>query len=266
MDENSVVLYHRHMAQKKPSQAWPSEPYALVKKFPDGWYYRLGSSSAYPWLGPFLTQHVAERVREGATGGSWGKPRTQSGSGRAHATLKTEHGLVLQCDMDKACEGGVTHIDDKGFAYCTKHGTQRQRSGYGRCRKLRPSEIKKLERGETITYSGTSGTRRPSHAARKSATKTKTKTTTKKTTRRGAPKFEKFDERHGDDWFPLWKFREMVVDGRIFDEDGSGRYGKLDGEQRMVSNVKVDLSSFGNYREFDRRVPSWAKSVVWRDK
>jgi hypothetical protein len=85
----------------------------------------------------------------------------------------------------------------------------------------------------------------------------------KKTTRHSAPKFEKFDERHGDDWFPLWKFREMVVDGRVFNEDGSGKYGKLDGGQRRVSNVKVDLSSFGNKPEFDRRIPTWARSVVW---
>lgn len=70
------------MARKKPSQVWPSDQYALVKKFPDGWYYRLGSSTSYPWLGPFLTQHVAERVREGATGGSWGTAK------RAHAKTK----------------------------------------------------------------------------------------------------------------------------------------------------------------------------------
>lgn len=49
-------------------------PYALVKKQRDGWYYRIGSSQAYPWVGPFETQHVAERVREGRTGGPWGYP------------------------------------------------------------------------------------------------------------------------------------------------------------------------------------------------
>lgn len=86
---------------------------------------------------------------------------------------------------------------------------------------------------------------------------------TKKTPRRGAPKFTKFDERHDIDWFPLWKFREMVVDGRIFDEDGSGKYGKLSNGQRMVSNVKVDLSRFATSQSFDRRVPSWATGVVW---
>lgn len=62
------------MARKKSAQI---SPYTLVKKFRDGWYYRLGSSASYPWLGPFETQHVAERVREGATGGAWGMPRGQ---------------------------------------------------------------------------------------------------------------------------------------------------------------------------------------------
>lgn len=51
------------MARKQDSS------YALVKKMRDGWYYRLGSGPLYPWLGPFETQHVAERVRESATGG-----------------------------------------------------------------------------------------------------------------------------------------------------------------------------------------------------
>lgn len=89
---------------------------------------------------------------------------------------------------------------------------------------------------------------------------------TKKAARRGAPKFERFDEQRGDDWFPLWKFREMVVDGRIFDEDGSGKYGKLDSGKRMVSDVKVDLSRFATSESFDRRVPAWARGVVWRSR
>ena len=62
--------------------------YALVKEMRDGWYYRLGSSSAYPWIGPFATQHVAERVREGSTGGPWGTREPRAASGRAHATAR----------------------------------------------------------------------------------------------------------------------------------------------------------------------------------
>ncbi len=70
----------------------------LVKKMRDGWYYRRGSSTAYPWVGPFMTQHVAEQVRERSTGGPWGyaahatktsPPHSKRGSStklRAHAT------------------------------------------------------------------------------------------------------------------------------------------------------------------------------------
>jgi len=68
------------MARKKRTQG--SSPYALVQRFPDGWYYRLGSGPSYPWLGPFQTEHVARQVREGATGGAWGYPRRH-----AHATI-----------------------------------------------------------------------------------------------------------------------------------------------------------------------------------
>jgi hypothetical protein len=71
------------MAQSKRSRV-PS-PYALVQKFPDGWYYRLGSGPSYPWLGPFETEHVAKQVREGATGGPWGTQRKPS---RSHATMR----------------------------------------------------------------------------------------------------------------------------------------------------------------------------------
>ena len=74
------------MARKKPSKV--SDQYALVKKFPDGWYYRLGSGSSSPWLGPFQTQHVAERVREHATGGPWGTPGVEKPA-RSHAAKKT---------------------------------------------------------------------------------------------------------------------------------------------------------------------------------
>ena len=80
------------MAQKKRMAKKGPAPYALVHKFPDGWYYRLGSGPAYPWLGPFETEHVATRVREHATGGPWGYPKA-----RAHAAKRSpvvgSHGL-----------------------------------------------------------------------------------------------------------------------------------------------------------------------------
>jgi len=69
--------------------------------------------------------------------------------GRHHATVKTDEGRVLKCDMSKTCEEPVTHIDEKGFVYCTKHGVQRRGSGH-RCRKLRPNELGQLKRGEPL--------------------------------------------------------------------------------------------------------------------
>lgn len=58
---------------------------------------------------------------------------------------------ILRCDMEKVCIQPVSHIDEKGFVYCASHGATRQRSGV-LCRKLRPAEIKRLERGEAIRY------------------------------------------------------------------------------------------------------------------
>ena len=57
----------------------------------------------------------------------------------------------LRCDMLPKCTGAVTHIDDHGWIYCRQHGTDRRESGYHRCRQLRPHELRRLERNETIT-------------------------------------------------------------------------------------------------------------------
>ncbi len=54
----------------------------------------------------------------------------------------------LKCDMRKECSSEVTHIDEKGYVYCSSHGAMRQ----CRCRKLTPSEIMKLRAGEQIAY------------------------------------------------------------------------------------------------------------------
>ena len=103
------------MARKKPSKV--SDQYALVKKFPDGWYYRLGSSSSSPWLGPFQTQHVAERVREHATGGPWGMPRNTGAASRGvvkspHATKKQPKVHLLKTRGGTACgEPGKSSAD-----------------------------------------------------------------------------------------------------------------------------------------------------------
>lgn len=54
----------------------------------------------------------------------------------------------LRCDMELDCTQPVTYIDDDGFAYCTDHGLDRQQ--YQRCRKLRPHELRRLQRGEQL--------------------------------------------------------------------------------------------------------------------
>lgn len=54
----------------------------------------------------------------------------------------------LRCDMKKDCKEVVTHIDDKGYAYCRPHGIQRQ--SYRRCRMLTPGELKQLKAGKPL--------------------------------------------------------------------------------------------------------------------
>ena len=51
----------------------------------------------------------------------------------------------LHCDMEHECCEPITHIDNKGFVYCTSHGESRRNSHP--CRKLRPHELKKLQAG-----------------------------------------------------------------------------------------------------------------------
>jgi hypothetical protein len=53
--------------------------------------------------------------------------------------------LTLTCDMEKECGEPVTHIDEKGFVYCRKHGNDRKYSM--RCRQLTSKELKLLRTG-----------------------------------------------------------------------------------------------------------------------
>jgi hypothetical protein len=39
--------------------------FKAARGFKDGWYYRL--TDGYPWIGPFVTEHVAGRAREHVT-------------------------------------------------------------------------------------------------------------------------------------------------------------------------------------------------------
>jgi hypothetical protein len=50
---------------------------------------------------------------------------------------------TLACSMTDMCTEPVSHIDDKGFAYCARHGIQRR--SHRRCRKLKSYELTRLK-------------------------------------------------------------------------------------------------------------------------
>ncbi len=54
-----------------------------------------------------------------------------------------------QCDQTNSCLILSTYIDEKGYIYCPDHGLARR--SVCRCRKLRPHELRRLERGEQVT-------------------------------------------------------------------------------------------------------------------
>jgi len=53
------------------------------------------------------------------------------------------------CDMTKDCAEPVSMIDNKGFAYCTKHGEQRKSHGVP-CRKMSAKELETINSGKPI--------------------------------------------------------------------------------------------------------------------
>lgn len=62
-------------------------------------------------------------------------------------------------DVTLKCEGGwcppdppapVEMIGSKGYIYCGPCGVARRQSGYENVRKLKPAELKKLQRGEVL--------------------------------------------------------------------------------------------------------------------
>lgn len=59
--------------------------------------------------------------------------------------------MNVRCDARDDCTDGTpAYIDDRGFAYCADHGPLMRDPMYRRMRKLRPHEVRKLQRGETI--------------------------------------------------------------------------------------------------------------------
>lgn len=59
-------------------------------------------------------------------------------------------GQLPQCDAKHECHAEVAYIDDRGFAYCKDCGPSFQGTIWRRCRKLRPHELNRLRRGQTI--------------------------------------------------------------------------------------------------------------------
>ena len=57
--------------------------------------------------------------------------------------------VALRCDAREDCRADVSMIDNKGFDYCTADGLARR--FYLPCRKLRPWEVRRLERGRPLT-------------------------------------------------------------------------------------------------------------------
>src|ERR1700735_4757825 len=55
---------------------------------------------------------------------------------------------TLICQAHEECSEAVTHIDNKGFVYCEKHGKERRSSHP--CRYMRRWEIERLRNGVPI--------------------------------------------------------------------------------------------------------------------
>jgi hypothetical protein len=100
-------------------------------------------------------KHDLSCISETSPGGALYCKVTQAGlsvgeEARTHQSVSTVAPRTLKCEMESDCRSPVTYVDTKGYVYCTPHGLQRK--DYQRCRKLRPNEIEKLKRGETIRY------------------------------------------------------------------------------------------------------------------
>lgn len=56
---------------------------------------------------------------------------------------------TVKCQMSQECSAEVTHIDDSGFIYCSRHGQLRKQ--HRRCRKLRAHELRRVATGQSVT-------------------------------------------------------------------------------------------------------------------
>lgn len=57
---------------------------------------------------------------------------------------------TVKCDGHRDCTAPVTHVDNKGWAYCAEHGADRK--AWRPTRKLRAWELARLMVGKTIAY------------------------------------------------------------------------------------------------------------------
>lgn len=57
---------------------------------------------------------------------------------------------IATCDWSTDCNAPVSHLDEKGFVYCTEHGIGRRLYSGRRCRKLRPWELKMVHAGKAL--------------------------------------------------------------------------------------------------------------------
>jgi hypothetical protein len=58
---------------------------------------------------------------------------------------------TLTCDGEAMCTHIVTHLDKRGFLYCTLHG-ERLKRAYGLVRKLRRWELLQLHDGKGVSW------------------------------------------------------------------------------------------------------------------
>jgi hypothetical protein len=101
-------------------------------------------------FGPLGRKPKAWRTQAGAQVGAQALGRPEA---RVVPLVDGVPGKVLTCDGTcwGACSGPVTHIDEKGYAYCTTHGEHRRGSGI-RCRRMLAWEVRRLVTGQTISY------------------------------------------------------------------------------------------------------------------
>lgn len=60
--------------------------------------------------------------------------------------------MSVQCEMSNDCPAEVTHVEDKGYIYCTEHANDR-RSWNPRVRKMRAWERRWIAAGKVLpTY------------------------------------------------------------------------------------------------------------------